>query len=173
MQRRQPNKLILIKRYSATSTLKRAFQLFPALHNVSRQCSNFALQCRRWVKKPTNGCRTESPVCPVHPGATKPFAAQRMQRCVESRCDAMALGSNISVAASFVGRCLTSSTMAPFPHLAHRTGRARLRHPALGQDLTPSPTARRVQAGSGARARSARKDARVDKSRPCVAWFCA
>ena len=92
---------------------------------------------------------------------------------VESRCDAVALGSNISVAAPFVGRCLTSSTMAPFPHLAHRTGRARLRHPALGQDLTPSPTARRVQAGSGARARSARKDARVDKSRPCVAWFCA
>ena len=28
----------------------------------------------------------------------------------------------------------------------HRTGRARLRHPALGQDLTPSPTARRAQA---------------------------
>src|ERR1035438_10308073 len=28
--------------------------------------------------------------------------------------------------------------MAPFPHPAHRTGRARLRHPALGQDFTPS-----------------------------------
>src|SRR5471032_3444403 len=27
-------------------------------------------------------------------------------------------------------------------------------HPALGQDLTPSPTARRAQAGSDARARS-------------------
>src|SRR6202521_4602188 len=33
-----------------------------------------------------------------------------------------------------------------------------LPHPALGQDLTPSPTARRAQAGTGVRARSARKD---------------
>ena len=35
---------------------------------------------------------------------------------VESRCDAVALGTNISVAAPFVRRCLTGSTMAPFPH---------------------------------------------------------
>ena len=35
--------------------------------------------------------------------------------------------------------------------------------------LTPSPTARRAQAGSGVRARSARKDAREDRPRPCVA----
>ena len=45
---------------------------------------------------------------------------------------------NISVAASFVWRCLTGSTMAPFPHPAHRTGHADLPHPALGQDITPS-----------------------------------
>jgi hypothetical protein len=32
----------------------------------------------------------------------------------------VALGSNISVPASFVWRCLTGSTMAPFPHPAHR-----------------------------------------------------
>ena len=44
--------------------------------------------------------------------------------------------SNLSVAASFVWRCLNSSTMAPFPHPAHRTGRAALPHPALGQDFT-------------------------------------
>src|SRR6266511_2426979 len=44
---------------------------------------------------------------------------------------------NISVAASFVWRCLTGSTMTPFPHPAHRTGHADLPHPALGQDLTP------------------------------------
>ena len=92
---------------------------------------------------------------------------------VESRCDAVALGSNISVSAPFVRRCLTGSTMAPFSHLAHRTGRADFPHPALGQDLTPSPTARRAQACSGVRAQSARKDARVDRSRPCDAWFCA
>jgi inorganic pyrophosphatase len=34
---------------------------------------------------------------------------------------------------------------------------------------TPSPTARRAQAGTGVRARSTRKGARVDKLRPCVA----
>ena len=45
---------------------------------------------------------------------------------------------NISVAAPFVWRCLNGSTMAPFPHPAHRTGQADLPHPALGQDFTPS-----------------------------------
>src|SRR5450830_606751 len=45
---------------------------------------------------------------------------------------------NISVAASFVWRCLNGSTMAPFPHPAHRTGQADFPHPALGQDFTPS-----------------------------------
>ena len=76
---------------------------------------------------------------------------------------------NVSVAASFVWRCLSGSAMAPFPHPAHRTGHADLPHPALGQDFTPSPTARRAQAGTDVRARSARKGARVDKLRPCVA----
>src|ERR1700732_5032418 len=60
-----------------------------------------------------------------------------------------------------------------FDNLPHRTGHEDFPHPALGQDFTPSPTARRAQAGTGVRARSARKGARVDKSRPCVAWFCA
>src|SRR5215472_10133001 len=44
---------------------------------------------------------------------------------------------NISVAAPFVWRCLTGSTLAPFPHSAHRTGHADFPHPALGQDITP------------------------------------
>jgi hypothetical protein len=77
--------------------------------------------------------------------------------------------SNISVSAPFVWRCLIGSAVAPFPHLAHRTGHADLPHPALGQDFTPSPTTRRAQAQSNVRARSARKGARVDRSRPCVA----
>ena len=77
--------------------------------------------------------------------------------------------SNISVSASFVWRCLTGLTMTPFPHPSHRTGHEDFPHPALGQDFTPSPTARRAQAGTGARARSTRKGARVDKPRPCVA----
>src|SRR5262249_22975602 len=77
--------------------------------------------------------------------------------------------SDISVSASFVWRCLSGSTVARFPHPAHRTGHADLPHPALGQDLTPSPTARHAQARSDVRARSGRKGARVDRSRPCVA----
>src|SRR3974377_889695 len=43
----------------------------------------------------------------------------------------------IAVSAPFVWRCLSGSAMAPFPHSAHRTGRADFPHPALGQDLTP------------------------------------
>src|SRR6267154_448732 len=41
---------------------------------------------------------------------------------------------SLSVADPFVCRCLTSSAMRPFPHPAHRTGRADLPHPALGED---------------------------------------
>jgi len=56
---------------------------------------------------------------------------------------------DLSVADPFVCRCLTIPTMLPFPHPAHRTGRADLPHPALGEDsrnrrshlhVTPSAT---------------------------------
>jgi hypothetical protein len=40
----------------------------------------------------------------------------------------------LSVPAPFVWRCLTSQTIAPFPHPPHRTGQADFPHPALGQD---------------------------------------
>jgi hypothetical protein len=30
-----------------------------------------------------------------------------------------------------------ASTLAPFPHSAHRTGHADFPHPAFGQDITP------------------------------------
>src|SRR5215216_3779327 len=43
--------------------------------------------------------------------------------------------SNISVSASFVWRCLSGSTMTPFPHPAYRTGHADFPHPALGHEL--------------------------------------
>jgi hypothetical protein len=75
----------------------------------------------------------------------------------------------IAVPAPFVWRCLSGAAVAPFPHPPHRTGHADLPHPALGQDLTPSSTARRAQADSGVRARSARRGARVDSSRPFAA----
>src|SRR5207253_10093714 len=75
----------------------------------------------------------------------------------------------LSVAAPFVWRCPSNLAVAPFPHPAHRTGRADLPHPALGQDFTPSPTTRRAQAWSAVRDRSARRGARVDRAHPCIA----
>src|SRR6266446_6675208 len=56
--------------------------------------------------------------------------------------------SDISVSAPFVWRCLSGSTVTPFPHPAHRTGRADLPHPALGQDLTPLLSRATPSAGS-------------------------
>ena len=47
----------------------------------------------------------------------------------------------ISVAAPFVWRCLSGQALAPFPHPAHRTGQADFPQPALGQDVTLTPTA--------------------------------
>src|ERR1700720_2247622 len=49
-------------------------------------------------------------------------APVRLQ-AVESECGAGGCRSNISVPAPFVWRCLTGSTLAPFPHPAHRWGR--------------------------------------------------
>ena len=46
----------------------------------------------------------------------------------------------LSVAGPFVRRCLTSLTMLPFPHPAHRTGWADFPRPALGERFTMSPT---------------------------------
>jgi hypothetical protein len=72
----------------------------------------------------------------------------------------------LSVAASFVWRCPSNLTVTPFPHPARRTGHADRPHPALGQDITPSPTTGHAHASSGERDRSTRTGARVDSSRP-------
>src|SRR6266446_6229411 len=49
---------------------------------------------------------------------------------------------NISVAAPFVWRCLTGSTLAPFPHPAHRTGHADLSGSAAIAGFCPHRTHR-------------------------------
>ena len=59
-------------------------------------------------------------------------------RLVKSRCGAVAVRKNISVAAPFVWRCLNSSSHAPFPLPARQTGQADFPHPAPGQDFTLS-----------------------------------
>jgi hypothetical protein len=74
------------------------------------------------------------------------FALNKQTLTERVQCDAMCrvemwrggCRSNISVAASFVWRCLSGSAVTPFPHPAHRTGQADLPHPALGQDFTLS-----------------------------------
>jgi hypothetical protein len=66
---------------------------------------------------------------------TPPHQGHRLL-AVGSRCGAVAVGLSIAVAAPFGWRCPKSQTMAPFPHPAHRTGRADLPHPARGQDFT-------------------------------------
>lgn len=47
---------------------------------------------------------------------------------------------DLFVTALFVWLCLNSLAIVPFPHPVHRTGRADLPHPTLGQDITWSPT---------------------------------
>jgi DoxX-like protein len=88
---------------------------------------------------------------------------------VESECGAGGFRSTISVPPLSSGGASLARPLFPFPHPAHRTGHADRPHPALGQDLTPSPTTGHGRAASGVRAGSARKGARVDSSRPCVA----
>src|SRR6266850_925431 len=46
---------------------------------------------------------------------------------------------SLSVADPFGCRCLTSWTMLPFSHPAHRTGQACFRHPALGESSRCRP----------------------------------
>jgi len=53
---------------------------------------------------------------------------------------------SLSGAGPFVCRCLTSVTMLPSSHPAHRTGRAHFAHPALGESVTRSPTGNYVSA---------------------------
>ena len=77
----------------------------------------------------------------------------------------------LSVAGPFVRRCLTSHTMLPFPHPAHRTGWADFPLPALGEGCM-------VQSGNGKRVRSvfvksrkSPRDTRIDCEIPSQ-WNC-
>ena len=69
-----------------------------------------------------------------------------------------------SLPSCLLGFGRTRLSLASSFQLSYRTP-----HPALGQDFTLSSTARRAQAGSGVRARSARRGARADRSRISVA----
>jgi len=75
----------------------------------------------------------------------------------------------LAVTAPFVWRCLSSRTLTPFPHPAHRTGQADFPHPALGQDITPSPTTGRTQAESSVRDPRSHRGTKVDNPRPYAA----
>ena len=79
----------------------------------------------------------------------------------------------LSVAAPFVWRCPSTLAVAPFPHPSHRTGRADFPHPALGQDFTPSPTARHAPSARGGRDPWSRRDTREDSPHTRDAAPCA
>ena len=158
-------RIVLFEAYSVfTRVTACTLALSPIRDTLIEGFSHFVTSMTAPIASGWSGCRV----------GLAPTGKRRLVTAhVESRCDAVALGSNISVSAPFVRRCLTGSTITPFSHPAHRTGQADFPHPALGQNFTPSPTARRAQAGSSVRAQSARKDARVNRSRPCGAWSCA
>src|SRR5260370_32691322 len=65
------------------------------------------------------------------------LTSSRRQPLVESRCGAGALGRTYLFPPLSSGGAVSGSPLTPFPHPAHRTGRADFPHPALGQDLTP------------------------------------
>jgi hypothetical protein len=57
--------------------------------------------------------------------------------------------SGLSVTAPFVWRCPGNLAVAPFPHPAHRTGRADFPHPALFQNIKPSHSHGRCSPAAG------------------------
>jgi hypothetical protein len=79
------------------------------------------------------------------------------------------LRSSLSVAAPFVWRCLNSLTITPFPHPSHQTGHADFPHPAFGQHITPSTTARYAPGKTDERDAMSRRGTHQDTPRPhCV-----
>jgi transposase len=67
---------------------------------------------------------------------------------------------NISVAAPFVWRCLTGSTLAPSPHPARQTGHADFPHPAFSRSVRPSLLAGQCVAVECRRGQASRRDTR-------------
>src|SRR5271169_3953724 len=81
------------------------------------------------------------------------------QQWVESGCGAVAVGRACLLPPLSSGGALVARPWLRF-HIPLIEPDMRISlHPALGQDLTPSSTARRAQAGSDARARGSRRGA--------------
>ena len=79
------------------------------------------------------------------PGADAQDGGADSPNLVESGCGAVVVGSAYLFPPLSSGGASLAEPISPFPHPAHRTGRALLTHPALGQDITPSPTEGREQ----------------------------
>src|SRR6266404_5642885 len=103
-------------------------------------CAETAADREKLSRPAKNGSTT-----PQHPAElSRNFQFEQASfplcQAVWSRDVARWFGRGLSVADPFVCRCLTSPAMLPFPHPAHRTGRADFPHPALGEKFTMSPT---------------------------------
>ena len=106
----------------------------------------------------TRGARVESPRAITQPAEAIRYALTRWTALTRYHDNGrleigrveMWRGSGrlgLSVAAPFVWRCPSNSALTPFPHPAHRTGRADFPHPALFQHIRPSHSSgRRTQA---------------------------
>src|ERR1700730_8066035 len=110
-------------------------------------------------------CDVASSRCPRDQTSRK---SDHCPKVIESRCGAVSLGRSYLFPPLSAGGALVVRPWLRFHIPLIEPGLADFPHPALGQDFTPSPTARRAQAGTGVRARSARRGAGVDTSRPCV-----
>src|SRR5216684_4562362 len=100
----------------------------PALSTCDR-CSCIVLQTRlisHYGRRPGHLSCFALRFVQGHEEETEPTTALFPGSKTSERCDAVASGSSISVAAPFVRRCLTGSTMAPLSHPAHRTEQADL-----------------------------------------------
>ena len=84
--------------------------------------------------------------------------AAELRSSVESKTGAPSLGSGFLLLLFRFNAGDTPSTLFTFPAPAHRTGRADFPHPALGQNITLSPTTHRDPIALNVRAQNARRD---------------
>jgi hypothetical protein len=103
--------------------------LFDVLSNIQNRVTH-KLQTKQ-DQPYTAGFKTDGEECLL----TFPFIGHLWSRGVTRW-----IRFSLSVADSFVCRCLTSCTMLPSSHPAHRTGCADFPLPALGERVTMSPT---------------------------------
>ena len=117
---------------------------FASVSGLPRHASRLRRRQRKLWPRDEISARTLTPDAmrvAALPGSRVPPPPGSMNLRIAGRVEMWRGGSRsgLSVAAPFVWRCPNNLAVAPFPHPAHRTGRAGLPHPALGQDACFRP----------------------------------